>query len=252
MLAKRIPAVYVPAALAVLAKAGAQRSAQDAFQNSSADSIGQTVSIQTIVDPAAADEAKAIHQKIIDQILEEEGKRNDFVREAAALRTVLLKQISDGVDQQIAAYGKLLDRLDGLFPETEGSLRARQLERGSEPQRAATQPEGDNKASPEFDGRRKEITGYLQLLGALSEDRAQSTHDLTVLRDRHDSLALALLDAQIAAWAFKSTRIMLSPEVTPQPVGAKRLSLLFIAAVASILIAFGAIAFLHGFVVKNS
>ncbi|MGY4284093.1 uncharacterized protein involved in exopolysaccharide biosynthesis [Bradyrhizobium sp. LM2.7] len=45
---------------------------------------------------------------------------------------------------------------------------------------------------------------------------------------------------------------MLSPEVTPQPVGAKRLSLLFIAAVASILIAFGAIAFLHGFVVKNS
>ncbi|MDE5444678.1 hypothetical protein GWG65_25150 [Bradyrhizobium sp. CSA207] len=252
MLAKRIPAVYVPAALAIAEKNGAQRSTQDAFQNSSADSIGQTVSIQTVVDPAAAEQAKAFHQKIIDQIVGEEGKRSGFVREAAALRTVLLKQISDGVDQQIADYGKMLDRLDGLLPEAEASLRARQLERGSEPQRATTHAEGDNKASPEFDGRRKEITGYLQLLGALSEDRAQSSHDLTVLRARRDSLAFALLEAQIATRAFKSTRITLAPEVMPQPVGAKRFSLLVIAAVASILIAFGALAFLHSFVVKNS
>ncbi|WGR92915.1 hypothetical protein MTX20_34540 [Bradyrhizobium sp. ISRA435] len=80
-------------------------------------------------------------------------------------------------------------------------------------------------------------------MAVLSEDRAQSTRDLTALRARHDALASALLEAQIAVRAFKNTRVSLAPEVTPQPVGARRLSLLFIAAVASILIAFGAIAF---------
>ncbi|WGR92914.1 hypothetical protein MTX20_34535 [Bradyrhizobium sp. ISRA435] len=128
LLAKRIPAVYVPAALAALAKNGVRQSTLGTLQSSSADSIGQTVSIQSIVDPAAAEEAKAFHQKIIDQIMEEDGKRSDFVREAAASRAVLLKQTSDGVDQQIADYGKMLDRLGELLPETEG-LASRQRAR---------------------------------------------------------------------------------------------------------------------------
>ncbi|MGY4237933.1 hypothetical protein ACVIIW_006880 [Bradyrhizobium sp. USDA 4449] len=75
LLAKRIPAVYVPAALGALAKNSAQLSTLGALQNSSADSIGQTVTIQTNVDPAAAEEAKAFHQKVIDQIVEEEAQR---------------------------------------------------------------------------------------------------------------------------------------------------------------------------------
>lgn len=252
LVAKRIQAVYVPAALATLGKSGAPQSTLAALQNSSADSIGQTVSIQTTIDPAAAEEAKAFHQKIIDQIVEEDGKRIDLVREAAAAQTVLLKQTSDAVDQQIADYGKMLDRLGGLLPKTEGSLRDREVERGTALQRAATQPGGDDKTSAYIDGLRKEIAGHLQLLATLSEDRAQSTRNLTELRARHDTLAFALLDAQVTARTIKNTRVMLAPEVMPQPVGAKRLPLLFIAAVASILIAFGAIAFLHSFVVART
>lgn len=252
LLARRIPAVYAPAALMTLAESGVPQSTLGALQNSSAESIGQTLSIQSTVDPAAAEEAKAFQQKIIDQIVEEDGKRIDLVREAAAARAVLLKQTSDAVDQQIADYGKMLDRLGGLLPKTEGSLRDREVERGTALQRAATQPGQDDKTSAYIDGLRKEIAGHLQLLATLSEDRAQSTRNLTELRAQHDTLAFALLDAQVTARTIKNTRVTLAPEVMPQPVGAKRLPLLFIAAVASILIAFGAIAFLHSFVVART
>jgi uncharacterized protein involved in exopolysaccharide biosynthesis len=252
LLAKRIPAIYVPAALAALAKNGVQQSTLGALQNSTADSIGQTVSIQSTIDPAIAEEARAFHQKIMDQIVEEDGKRSDFVRDAAASRAVLLKQTSDGVDQQIADYGKMLDRVGELLAETEGAIRDRQIERSTALQRAATQLEADNKAMPDIDGFRKEITNHVQLLAVLNEGRTQSTRDLTTLRSRHDALASNLLEAQIAVRAFKNTRIALPPEVMLQPVGAKRLSLLVIAAVASILIAFGAISFLHSFVVTRT
>lgn len=127
-----------------------------------------------------------------------------------------------------------------------------QLERSTALQRAATQLEADNKAMPDIDGFRKEIASRVELLAVLNEDRAQSTRDLTTLRSQRDALASTLLEAQIAARAFKSTRIALAPEVMLQPVGTKRLSLLVIAAVASILVAFGAIAFLHTFVVTKT
>lgn len=247
LLAKRIQAVYVPAALTTLANRGLPQSTLGALQNSSADSIGQTVSLQSTIDPAAAEDAKAFHQKIIERIVEEEGKRFDLVREAAAARTVLLKQTSEAVDQQIAAYEKMLDRLNDLLPRTEGSLRDTEAERAEKVQRAASQPNQGNKATPNVEGVRGEITGRLELLTALTEDRTQSSRELTALRGRHDALAMALLDAQSAARATKNTRVTLAPEVMPQPVGPKRLPLLFIAAIASILIAFGAIAFLHSF-----
>ncbi|KRQ10127.1 hypothetical protein [Bradyrhizobium manausense] len=245
LLAKRIQAVHVPAALTALGKSGVPQSTLAALQSSSADAVGQTLSIQSTVDPAIAEEAKAFQQKIIDRIIEEENKRIDLLREAAAARTVLLKQTSDGVDQQIADHEKRLSRLGELLLSAEGSLH------DTEVKRAATQPDGDNKTSANVDGVRAEITGRLELLTALNQDSTQSSRDLTVLRARHDTLALALLGAQSAAKAIQNARVTLAPEVMPQPVGPKRLSLLFIAAIASILVAFGAIAFLHSFVVAR-
>lgn len=252
LLAKRIQAVYVPAALTTLSKSGVPQSTLGALQNSSADGIGRTVSIQSTVDPAAAEDAKALQQKIIDQIVEEEGKRMDLLREAAAARSVLLKQTSDAVDEQIADHGKMLDRVGGLLPAAESSLRDREVERGTALQRAATQPDGGDKTSANVEGLRREIAAHLELLATLNEDRAESTRDLTALRAWRDTLAFALLEAQIAARTIKNTRVTLAPEVMPQPVGARRLPLLFIAAVASILIAFGAIAFLHSFAIGRS
>ncbi|MCG2671587.1 hypothetical protein ACFPFP_32120 [Bradyrhizobium sp. GCM10023182] len=252
LLAKRIPAVYLPAAITALAKSGVQASTLGALQNSSAESIGQTVSMRSIVNPAAVAEAKELQQKIIDQIMDEESNRSDVLREAAALRTVLWKETSDEIDRQIADYGKIMDRLSGLLPEAESLLRARQLERGAAlQQRAAAQAEDGNKTTADIDGLRKEIANQLDLLAVLSEERAQSTRDVTMLRARHDVLAANLIEAQIAARAFKGTRVTLAPEAMPIPVGAKRSSLLFIAAVASILIAFGSIAFLHNFAVTR-
>lgn len=248
LLAKRIQAVYAPAALTTLVKSGLPQSTLGALQNSSADSIGQTVSLQSTIDPGAAEDAKAFHQRIIDRIVEEEGKRFDLVREAAAARMVLLKQNSDAMDQQIAAYGKMLDRLNELLPRAEGSLRDTEAERAEKIQRAASQPSQANKAAANVEGVRGEITGRRELLTALT----QSSRDLTELRARRDALGLALLDAQSAARSTKNTRVTLAPEVMPQPVGPKRLPLLFIAAIGSILIAFGAIAFLHSFVVTRS
>jgi hypothetical protein len=253
LLARRIPAVYVPAAITALAKSGVQASTLGALQNSSAESIGQTVSIQSIVNPAAVAEAKEFQQKIVDQIVDEESKRSDVLREAAALRTVLWKQTSDEIERQIADYGKIIDRLSGLVPETENLLRARELERGAAlQQRAAAQVEESDKATTNLEGLRKEIANHLELLSVLNEDRAQSTRDVTTLRARRNVLAANLVEAQAAARAFKGTRISLAPQAMPEPVGARRSSLLFIAAIASILIAFGAIAFLHNFVVTRA
>ncbi|QAU45939.1 hypothetical protein [Bradyrhizobium guangzhouense] len=252
LLAKRIPAVYVPAAITALAKGGAPASTLGGLQTSSGESIGQTVSILSIVNSAMVTEAKKLQQNILDQIVDEESKRSDFLREAAALRTAMLKQTSDGLEEQIANYGKILDHLSGLVPEAESLLHARQLERGAALQkRAAAQVEDSNKAA-DIEGLRKEIASQLELLAVLSEDRTQSMRDVTRLRARRDVIAGNLVEAQIAARAFKVTRVTLVPEVMPEPVGTKRSSLLIIAAVASILLAFGAIAFLHNLVITKA
>lgn len=251
LVARRIPTVYASAALLDLANRGVPISTLNALQNSSTESIGDTVSIQSIVDPSAAIDAKEFHQKIIDRIIQEERGRTAFVRDTFVARTVLAKRSADGLDERITDNLKAIDSFDAQAEEVRSSLRTQQEELTTvQQQRRATQAsEGASVFPPEIRAIRENISAQLKLLSDISIARNQVGRDLTRARVAQWKHELALTDAQLSLKSVSETRVMLAPEIVPDPASSRRIELLFVAAIASILVAFGLAALLHNFFV---
>lgn len=83
LVAKRIPVVYVPLALLELGKKGVPAPTLSALRNSTAESIGRTVALQSVIDPSAETDAKQFQQNVLDQIIGAQKRRSDFIREAS-------------------------------------------------------------------------------------------------------------------------------------------------------------------------
>ncbi|MET4391361.1 hypothetical protein ABIB73_007150 [Bradyrhizobium sp. F1.4.3] len=255
LVAKRIPAVYAPAVLSEMAKKDVPAATLGALQNSTAESIGRTVALQSVTDPSAEADAKEFQQKVLDRIIEDQKWRSNFLREAGAARTVLAKQSADELAQQITDDQKAIDELKALSDEFRVSLRAQREDLASQQlQRHASQQSDPAFAddNTQLHGPRELISAQLNLLGNLTIERTELARELMAARVLHEARKSELARAQLAARSVTETRVTLAPESMATTAGSRRLGFLFIAAVASVLAAFAAAAVLHNFVVTQT
>ncbi len=249
LVAKRIPAVYAPAVLSEMAKKDVPAATLGALQNSTAESIGRTVALQSVTNPSAEADAKEFQQKVLDRIIEDQKWRSSFLREAVAARTVLAKRSADELGQQITDDQKASDELKALSDEFRDSLRVQREDLASQQlqRRASQQSDPAFADDTRLRGPRELISAQLSLLGNLAIERGELARGLLAARVQRGARENDLANAQLAERSATETRVTLAPESMVTPAGSRRLGFLFIAAIASILVAFAAAALLHNF-----
>lgn len=246
LVAKRIPAVYAPLALSEMRKNGVPATTLSALQNSTAESIGRTVTIQSIVDPGTETDTKRFQQNVLDRIIDEQKRRSNFVRESAAARTVLAKKSADDLDHRITDGLKASDDLGALSNELRDSLHTQRDDLAAEKARTSRQP--STSSVDDAKGLRELVSAQLNVLAQLTVERAEIVSDLMAARTERAMHESALAEAQLSLRSITETHVSFAPEIVATTGKSRQLGFLFIAAVASILVTVAAAALLQNFV----
>jgi hypothetical protein len=250
-LAKRAQNVYVPLTLSAMSKVGTSTRTLSALQSSIIEPNQLSIVITTNVDANAEDAARKFQENLATLILDEEKSRVEVLREAMAAKAVATKP-SD-YEKQISTDREHIDRINKRMTEIEASRRDQQAELASLLQRQQSASQAD------------EQTSVQARIRHLEDQLANEAAALTTLAIQQNSFVLALggaeklvqvltegaVERQLEQKSFSEPRVSLPPTavlITPQW---RRSGLLVVALVASLLIAFAAVAAISNLRAKN-
>jgi DNA repair exonuclease SbcCD ATPase subunit len=248
---RRIARIYGPMALSELTKKGTPPSTITALRASEIENIGLSVMAVSTVDKDAENEAKEYQQSIADQIIKDQAPRAQAVRERLAERINLAQKAAGTLEQQIDADVKEVERIDAVSENLRNQIDRLQtdvtkLDRGTGVGRPN---EGSTNDAPvhahELISNQITLIAKMTLIANLTLERSRLTQDLETLRSRYDARISSIAQAQSEAKTIAEARVSLPPFSLPLATGSRRLRLLFVAFVSSILIAFGTVVLLH-------
>jgi hypothetical protein len=244
---QRIPAIYAPAALRAMAEKGISSSILSALQYPRVDAIGRSVVVVSTVDPGIANEAKEFQQTIADYIIEELAPRGRASSEAVATRIALATKASDNLQQQIEADSSDIESISALTIDLQDQIEKQRVNLAELYQRSGTTPPPGESVTIEANIRElnEKISNQTTLIGSLTLERSQLVRELATTRHRAEEQARAIADAKFEQKSLVETHLSLPPSLMPAATASHRLSLLFIALVTSVLVAFGIVTLLH-------
>ena len=246
-IAKRIPSVYGPAALLAMANKGVSPLILGALQNPSVESIGRSVVMVSTIDPSLEKEAREFQEITADLVTKELAPRARTLREGIANRLTLASRVADDLKQQIKDDGSEIDRIGALTEDLRGQLEKQRANLAALYQRIATAQAGDSAVlEAQIREQREQISSQTNLMGNLILERSDVARDLATMRRLRDTQDKAVADAQFEKDSFNETRISLPPALMPATKSKKRrLSLLLVAFVVSLLAGFGTVVMSH-------
>ncbi len=245
--ARRITGVYAPAVLLAMARKGTSPSILSALQDSSVDNIGSTLVVISSVDAAAEEQARDFQQAIADQIAKDLALRAQVLHGGLANQVALATRASGTLEKQIAADAAEIERIDTLSDDLRGQIENRRADLARYPRTGTS--ERSEAETRELQGA---LSNQTALLANLTLEHSRFTRDLASARGQHDVHDKTIADGQLAQTSFNDTQVSLPPSLMPASSKSRRLGLLFVALVASILVAFGTVVLVDNTVERKS
>jgi len=227
-----ITAKYAPEALSAMVNKGVPAAVTNALATSTAENAGRSVMIVSTIDPAAENQAKEFQQKIIDQILQEETKRAQLVRERLRSRIGVTEKAVANLRQEADALVRTADDVDNVLADAKA--RKDELTGTSERTRGNSAP-----PAPSPDGLGHTSTRTIE---DLTLERAKLAQHLVRTRHQLDDRTRNIARARYSLESIREAIVSQQPQLVSGSPNAQRLNLLFVALVTSILLAIGAIA----------
>ncbi|SIO38441.1 hypothetical protein SAMN05443247_04680 [Bradyrhizobium erythrophlei] len=246
--ARRIPSVYVPAALLAMANKGVSPQFLAALQNPSVESIGRSVVIVSTIDPSLEKEAKEFQETTADIVIKELAPRARALREGVAARLDLAKRAADNLEQQIKDDANEIKRVSTLTDDLRGQFEKQRASLAALYQRTGTelQPGESSMVEARIRELHEQISSQTNLIGNLIRERSYLTLDLGKLRSLYNEQSKAVANAQFEKNDFNETHISLPPTLMPgMTMTPRRLSLLLVAFLISLLVAVGTVVLIH-------
>ena len=245
--AKRMPSIYGPGALLAMESKGVSPAILGALQNPSVESIGRSVTTVSTIDPGLEKEAKEFQETTADLIIKELAPRTKALREGIETRIALATKAADNLEQRIKDDSNEIDRIGVLADDLRSQLGKQRENLAALYQRTATAlPAGDSaKLEAEIRELHEQISSQTDLIGLLTLERSQFIHDLAASRRLREAQGRAVADAQFEKNSFRETQISLPPALMPAEPTRRRLSLLLVAFVVSLLAGFGTVVMFH-------
>jgi hypothetical protein len=253
--ARRIASVYGPAALLAMANKGVSPSILGALQNPSVESIGRSVVIVSTIDPGLEKEAREFQETTADLVIKELAPRAQALRESIAIQIALATKASGSLEQQMKDDANEIERLTALTDDLSGQLGRLRASLATLYQRTGTelQPGESSMVEARIRELHEQISSQTNLIGNLILKRSDVTRDLAGTRRLFDAQGKAVAVAQFEKNGFNETRISLPSALMPATESKKRrLSLLLVAFVVSLLAGFGTVVMSHNMGTKKS
>jgi hypothetical protein len=249
--ARRIPSVYVPAALVEMERKGTPPSILSALQHPSVESIGRSVVVLSTVGASAENEAKEFQKAIADQVIKQQAPRAQVLREGIAIRIASTTRSSEILEQEIIATAKEIESINALSADLRGQIESQRANLAILYQRLATATSDERTTvGAQIGGLNEQISSQATLIGNLTLRHSDLTHDLATKRREYEAQTKAIADAQLEQKMFSEPYISLEPSLMPASTS-RRLSLLLVALVISVLVAFGTVVLLHNVVERK-
>jgi hypothetical protein len=241
-LAKRTLNVYVPLTLSAMSKEGTSARILSALQSSIIEASQLSIVITTTVEANAEDAARQFQERLANLILSGERSRAEALRGAMAAGD-RAKNL-DNYEKQVSTAREQLDRINKRIAEIENSRRGQEAELASLLQRQQSTSQADEQAILTASIRKlqDQLANQAAALTALSIQQNSFVLALGATEGLIQELSEAAVEKQLEQKAFSEPRVSLPPTpalITPQW---RRGGLLVVALVASLLIAFGAVA----------
>jgi hypothetical protein len=237
---RRIARVYGAVALSDLKKAGASPQTIAELGLPDVEVAGLTLLIVNTVDLRIENETKAFQQSIANQIIKAQAPRVLAIHRALEDRITATESMIDTMAEQIAALSKEIENIDGS-----GTDLGNQIE---QQQSSLTKLEQSAGESSTLDARlrlRETISKQGKVKAELAVQRSRLTLALSTIRRGRTQQMNLLAETQSEKKTLTEARMSLPPLSLPLTTGSRRLGMLFIAFVASILLAFGTMVLLH-------
>jgi len=240
---RRVTKIIGPKALSELAKKGTPASTIAALNTSEIENIGLSIVVLSTIDARYENETKEYQQSIADQIIRDQMPRVRALRETVAERIASAQRSTKTIDQLIDADAKEIERIDAFNENLQNRIdRARTDLTKPNPD---TGPLNESAAIDALLHRGELISRQMAIIINLTTERSSLTHDIAAQRARYDEQLKLLAQAQLEATTVTEPSVSLPPLSMPEAAGSRRLRLLFLAFVSSILLAFGAVALLY-------
>jgi hypothetical protein len=251
--AKRIASVYAPPTLLTMAKKGTPPSVLSALQNSSAENIGPTIVVISAIDPRAENEAREFQEAVAAQIIKEQALPAQILREDTAVRIASATEASENFQQEIKAISTDIEHINALSEGLRAQIENQQANLTTLHQRVGAAQQPSEHPTPEAEIRElyEQALNQTSLLVTLTLERVHLTRNLARTHRQYQAQIEALANAQLEEKRFIETHVSLPPSLMPAATNSRRIDLLLIAAVVSILIAFGTVVLLHNMGVRE-
>ena len=226
-----------------------------ALQNPRVESIGRSVVMVSTIDPSLEKEAKEFHDIIANLVTKELAPRARALRESIESRIALATKASESLEQQIKDDGGEIDRISVLTEDLRGQLEKQRVNLAALYQRTGTalQPGESTTLEAHIRELHEQISNQTNLIGTLTLERSRFIHDLATTRRLREAQGKVVADAQFEKNSFNETHISLPPALMPATESKKRrLSLLFVAFVVSLLAGFGTVVLVHNMGVRGA
>jgi|SRR5665213_1380508 len=243
-IARRVPSVYGPSALATMAEKGVSALVLGALQNPTVESIGRSVVMVSTIDPSLEKEAKEFQESTAGLVIKELAPRAAALRANIVTRLALATKASDTLELQIKEDENEIKRIGTLTDDLRDQLEKQRASLAALYQRTGTglQPGESSMVEAQIRELHEQISSLTNLIGKLTLDRSDITRDVATTRRLRDAQAKAIADVQFETNGFNETHLSLQPTLMPaiKPT-TRRLSLLLIALAVSLLAGIGTV-----------
>jgi hypothetical protein len=239
--------------LMAMAQKGISPVILNALQNPNIESIGRSVVISSTVDPNVENEAKQFQETIAGQIIKDLEPRARAWREDIASQMSIATKASDNLEQWIKADEDEIKRISALSDDLRGQLENQRTNLAKLYQRAGTplQPGETTVVEAQIRELNEQIASQTNLIGGLALERSDLIRGLAAAHRLHETQGKATADAKFDQNSFSETHVSLPPSLIPAPTNSRRLSLLLVAFIISVLAGFGTVVLFHNFVVNR-
>jgi hypothetical protein len=245
--AKRIQDVFLPDEIAALPDNGPPSTSGATFQNLKAEAIGRTIVIQGSAKENSLAAYKELQQRIIDRVMRDHTAIAQFVREGLNSKIISQRRSIDDLAQGIKRIEDESNRLRKSDEENRARSTALREELAEKQKQTPTQQASGGSTADQAAVRLidQQINESSEHTSNLVAARTRVLLDGVSARSLLDGLAESLANNERTLREMEDTRVILPPTSMSTPVGPRRLYLLIVAAIGSILLSAGAVVWFH-------